>query len=95
MWDASARPEGFQLNWLGHFHASRDSNEIGTDASARPGITTKLARTLRRVRGLQLINIRLIPNTALFALFLAVLCDVRRIMQAQAWCSEETGDVRG
>jgi hypothetical protein len=44
-----------------------------------------LARTLQRVRRLQLNDIRLIPNTALLLFFLAALCDVRRIMHAQAW----------
>ena len=61
---------GFQLNWLGHFHASRDSN---LNWVGRFGAS----------RRLQLINIRLIPNSARYCSFLVVLCDVRRIMQAQ------------
>jgi len=52
---------GFQLNWVGHFGASR-------------GFQSKLGRTLQRVRRLQLINIRLIPNTALFCSFFLLGC---------------------
>lgn len=69
--DASARPERFQLNWVGHFHAV-------------PGFQSKLVGRFGASRGLQLINTRVIPNTALFGSFLAGLCDVRRIMQIQA-----------
>jgi hypothetical protein len=76
--DASARPEGFQLNWLGHFHASR-------------WFQSRLVGRFSASRGLQLINTRLIPDNHPFSSFLAVLCDVRRIMQAQAWCPGKAG----
>jgi hypothetical protein len=50
---------------LGHFHASRSSNLnwVGRFSASQR---------------LQLINTRLIPNTRLFPLFLAALCDLRR-----------------
>jgi hypothetical protein len=49
---------------------------LGRTLPGVPGIPIKLGRTLRRVRRLQLINIRLIPNTALLLFFLlcCVMC---------------------
>jgi hypothetical protein len=69
--DASARPEGFQLNWLEHFHTFRrgsNLNWVGRFSASR---------------GLQLINILHIPNTAPFFLF-ALNCVMRVTMRAEA-----------
>jgi hypothetical protein len=59
--DASARPEGFQLNWLRHFGAYRDSN---LNWVGHFGVS----------RRLQLINTGLIPNTSPFCCLFLLCC---------------------
>jgi hypothetical protein len=67
--DASARTERFQLNWLEHFHTFRrgsNLNWVGRFSASR---------------GLQLINILHIPNTAPF-FFFVLDCVMRVTMRA-------------
>jgi len=52
---------GFQLNWVGHFHASR-------------GFQLNWHGRFGASRRLQLINTRLIPNTALYCSFFLLRC---------------------
>ena len=63
---------GFQLNWVGHFHASRGFQLNWLGRFSASGDYNWLISGLFRI-----------PPFLLF--FLAALCDVRRIMHAQAW----------